>query len=97
MQVIENSFESVSYYVNMSGFPTLQLPLRQGTVGENTNMQIKQFLEHYKGLLFTTIILALIIPSIIICSKYLLVSIFEELIVKSSRKVRQKQVIFGSF
>lgn len=71
VQITANSVELVPYYVNMSGFPTLQLSLKQGIIGESTNMQIKLFPEHYKGLLFTTIILVLIIPSVIICSKFL--------------------------
>ena len=71
VQVTANSVEIVPYYVNMSGFPTLQLSLKQGIIRESTNTQIKLFPEHYKGLLFITIILVLIIPSVIICSKFL--------------------------
>ena len=71
VQVTANSVAIIPYYVNMSGFPTLQLSLRQGIIRETTNMQIQLFPEHYKGLLFTTIILVLIIPSVIICSKFL--------------------------
>lgn len=54
VKVIANS---VSYFVNMNGFSTLQLSLTLGITGESTNKQIKLFPEHYQSLLFITSIL----------------------------------------
>lgn len=83
----------------MSGFLTLQLWHREKVIGESINMHIKLFPEDYKGLLFATSILVFIIPfcHVMLWNFLYLMSVFEELIFKSGRKVKERQIELGSF